>query len=178
MDFNELNDIVKEFLRFNGYERTAEAMEAEERARLAKKATRRVLNHVPKDKAAMEKFPRLYRFYEKDFVKTAKEERLEAELKELTKKQSTAMQSGRQIFSIAINCLQQLHNIKDIVAERGQSGAGNSMTDNLGETIENYKIQLGRYNKFLFSEGSSERSELFIEAVMSVHKGKLIKAKE
>ncbi len=52
------------------------------------------------------------------------------------------------------------------------------MTDNLGETIENYKIQLGRYNKFLFSEGNQDRSELFIEAVMTEHKGKLIRAKE
>ena len=54
-----------------------------------------MLNIVPKDKASMEKFPRLYRFYEKDFVKTAKEERLEGDLKELQKKHNTAMQSGR-----------------------------------------------------------------------------------
>lgn len=78
MDFNELNDIVKEYLRFNGYDTTVEALEAEERAKLVPKkpGQRRLLNIAPKDKASMEKFPRLYRFYEKDFVKTAKEERL------------------------------------------------------------------------------------------------------
>lgn len=51
------------------------------------------------------------------------------------------------------------------------------MTDNLGETIENYKIQLGKYNQILSSEGRCDRSELFSEAVMNEHKQKLIQAK-
>lgn len=51
------------------------------------------------------------------------------------------------------------------------------MTDNLGETIENYKIQLGKYNQILSSEGRCDRSELFSEAVMTEHKQKLIQAK-
>ena len=59
----------------------------------------------------------------------------EGDLKQLQRQHSSVLQSGRQIFSIAINCLQQLHNIKD----------GNSMTDNLGETIDNYKMQLVKY---------------------------------
>ena len=77
------------------------------------------------------------------------------------------MQSARQIFSIAINCLQQLHNIKD----------GNSMTENLGETIDNYKVQLSKYNQILSSEGRCDRSELFSEQVMGEHKQRLIQAK-
>ncbi len=51
------------------------------------------------------------------------------------------------------------------------------MTENLGETIDNYKIQLGKYNQILASEGRCDRSELFSEAVMSEHKQKLIQAK-
>jgi hypothetical protein len=51
------------------------------------------------------------------------------------------------------------------------------MTDNLGETIDNYKIQLGKYNQILSSEGRCDRSELFSEAVMTEHKQKLIQAK-
>ena len=86
---------------------------------------------------------------------------------EINKKHNAVLQSARQIFSIAINCLQQLHNIKD----------GNSMGENLGETIENYKVQLGKYHKILLSEGA-DRSELFSEAVMMEHKKKLIAAKE
>ena len=78
------------------------------------------------------------------------------------------LQSARQIFSIAINCLQQLHNIKD----------GNSVAENLGETIENYKVQLSKYNKILSSEGRCDRSELFSENVMQEHKTRLTKAKD
>jgi len=51
------------------------------------------------------------------------------------------------------------------------------MTDNLGETIDNYKIQLGKYNQILSTEGKCDRSELFSEAVMNEHKNKLIQAK-
>ena len=62
--------------------------------------------------------------------------KIEEDFKTLNRQHGSVLQSARQIFSIAINCLQQLHNIKD----------GNSMTDNLGETIDNYKIQLSKYN--------------------------------
>lgn len=109
----------------------------------------------------------MYRMMEADKPKTAREKKIEKELGELSKKHNAVLQSARQIFSIAINCLQQLHNIKD----------GNSMGENLGETIENYKVQLGKYHKILLSEGA-DRSELFSEAVMMEHKKKLITAKD
>ena len=51
------------------------------------------------------------------------------------------------------------------------------MTDILGETIDNYKIQLGKYNQILSTEGKCDRAELFSEAVMTEHKNKLIQAK-
>jgi hypothetical protein len=51
------------------------------------------------------------------------------------------------------------------------------MGENLGETIENYKIQLGKYHKILLSDGG-DRSELFSEGVMIEHKNKLLKAKD
>lgn len=86
----------------------------------------------------------------------------------MKRQHGSVLQSGRQIFSIAINCLQQLHNIKD----------GNSLTENLGETIDNYKVQLSKYNQILSSEGKCDRSELFSEAVMMEHKQRLIEAKE
>ncbi len=52
------------------------------------------------------------------------------------------------------------------------------MTDNLGETIDNYRIQLAKYNQILTSEGRCDRAELFSEAVMNEHKQKLIQAKQ
>jgi len=51
------------------------------------------------------------------------------------------------------------------------------MTDNLGETIDNYKVQLSKYNQILSSEGKCDRAELFSEAVMNEHKSKLVQAK-
>jgi len=44
------------------------------------------------------------------------------------------------------------------------------MTENLGETIDNYQVQLAKYNKILQSEGKCDRAELFSEAVMNEHK--------
>lgn len=62
-----------------------------------------------------------------------------------------------------------MHSLKD----------GNATTDNLGEAIENYKIQLGKYHKILLSElKQDDKSQLFSEAVLSEHKNKLIKAKD
>jgi hypothetical protein len=52
------------------------------------------------------------------------------------------------------------------------------MTENLGETIDNYKIQLSKYNQILSTEGKCDRSELFSEAVMLEHKQRLIDAKD
>jgi hypothetical protein len=109
----------------------------------------------------------LYKLFEADKPKATREKKLEKDIAELGKKHNAVLQSARQIFSIAINCLQQLHNIKD----------GNSMGENLGETIENYKVQLGKYHKILLSEGA-DRSELFSEVVMMEHKKKLINAKD
>ena len=62
-----------------------------------------------------------------------------------------------------------MHSLKD----------GNATTENLGEAIENYKIQLGKYHKILLSElKQDDKSQLFSEAVLSEHKNKLIKAKD
>ena len=59
-----------------------------------------------------------------------------------------------------------MHNIKD----------GNVIADpaSLAETIENYKIQLDKYDQILSSEGRADRTKLFSEAVMTEHKNKLI----
>ena len=50
------------------------------------------------------------------------------------------------------------------------------MTENLGETIDNYKQQLGKYHQILNTEGKCDRSQLFSEAVMAEHKEKFIQA--
>jgi hypothetical protein len=121
---------------------------------------------VPKSQADLHQMPLLYTKFIED--KVADEHHPARDLIQLTRQNSSVLQSARQIFSIAINCLQQLHNIKD----------GNSIADNLGETIDNYKIQLSKYNQILSTEGRCDRSELFSEAVMQEHKTKLTQAKK
>lgn len=62
-----------------------------------------------------------------------------------------------------------MHNIKD----------GNAITDadQLGETIENYRQQLDKYDQILRTEGKCDRAKLFSEAVMTEHRNKLIQSK-
>jgi hypothetical protein len=45
----------------------------------------------------------------------------------------------------------------------------------LSETLENYKIQLGKYHKVIINEGKPEGNELITEQVMQEHKSKLFK---
>jgi hypothetical protein len=75
-------------------------------------------------------------------VADGREKRLDADLKGLFGKHTSVLNSARQIFSIAVNCLNHLHSIKD----------GNATSENLGECIENYKINLGKYHKILLCE--------------------------
>ena len=135
------------------------------------------VNKVPKDEREMRtKFPKVYHRFVEDKIAAEEEGQqakqgvdgpvVETDIRQLKRQHGSVLQSGRQIFSIAINCLQQLHNIKD----------GNSMTENLGETIDNYKVQLSKYNQILSSEGRCDRSELFSEAVMNEHKLRLVTA--
>ena len=85
----------------------------------------------------------------------------------LEKKHKTILQCSRQIFSIVINCLQQLHSIKD----------GNNNNENLTETIDNYKSQIGKYHNIILSDEWDEKTELMNQAVMVEHKKLLTKAK-
>lgn len=50
-------------------------------------------------------------------------------------------------------------------------------SEQLGETIENYKLQLEKYDQILSSEGRCDRAVLFSEAVMKEHIQKLHEAK-
>lgn len=45
----------------------------------------------------------------------------------------------------------------------------------MSETLENYKIQLGKYHKVIINEGKPEGNELITESVMHDHKTKLFK---
>ena len=206
-DFNEINQIIKEYfvqmadLTRKGeaaehspvftpasVDRILEAFEKEEKKKAGKNILAKYsdfqVNKVPQKRADLAKFPRLYTLFveDQDYIRneaeaedstskplSSREKKIATHLSQLKLKHSSVLQSARQIFSIAINCLQQLHNIKD----------GNAITDptQLTDTIENYQIQLDKYDQILKSEGDCDRSKLFSEAVMTEHKNKLIHAK-
>ena len=96
---------------------------------------------APRSEDDLDRMPQLYTRFVEDKIHSEQEQQArdtneqqrtvsERDIKQLKRQSGSVLQSARQIFSIAINCLQQLHNIKD----------GNSMTENLGETIDNYKL--------------------------------------
>ena len=95
--------------------------------------------------------------------KTKNEVQLERENKAQVKKYQEVLQAGRQIFSVSINLLQIIHNIKE----------GSSKYEALNETIESYKIQLGKHHKIIINEGRVEGTELISETVIKDHKAKL-----
>lgn len=49
MEFGDINEIIKEFLKYNGYKTTLESFEAEEKAKMvSNKLSKKNLNIVPK----------------------------------------------------------------------------------------------------------------------------------
>jgi hypothetical protein len=68
----------------------------------------------PAEDPDLEDSPTLNKIWSPETEKEEKESKKEKDLKELQRQHSSVLQSARQIFSIAINCLQQLHNIKDV----------------------------------------------------------------
>jgi hypothetical protein len=49
MEFGDINEIIKEFLKYNGYKSTVECLEAEEKSKMvANKLSKKNLNIVPK----------------------------------------------------------------------------------------------------------------------------------
>ena len=64
-------------------------------------------------------------------------------------KHDSQLLSARHIFTISVNCLQHLHSLKE----------GQAKTDNLGEAIEAYKVDLGKYHKILLIELKSDEKQ-------------------
>jgi len=158
MDNIEINDYIKEYLRHYNFQNTIECFEAEIRT---KQVSTKMNQKLSSQK--LEDQPRICQLLKGDSSKLKLNINADKELKQLNKKYGQVLQAARQIFSVAVNCLQLLHSLKD-----------SSKNENLAETFENYKIQLGKYHKVIINEGKPEGGELITEAVMQEHKTKLI----
>lgn len=161
----EALELIKDYLKISGYKGTLECLESEEKYKNVGVEQKKIKEQIP---ISSEKFSKIHKLIldsketNKNYVK------LQELYKVIEKKHKSILQCARQIFSIVINCLQQLHNIKD----------GNQASDNLGETIENYKTQIGKYHKIIMTDDWDEKTEIMNQAVMIEHKKKLNKAKE
>jgi hypothetical protein len=154
-------DAIRDYLKLNGYKNALDCLDKEVKLVEANEKNN-------KNKEMEEKNTKLLKLVQGDKEKNKVSGKLNENYKLLEKKHKSILQCARQIFSIVINCLQQLHNIKD----------GNNANENLGETIENYRSQIQRYHKIITTDEWDEKSDLMNQAVMIEHKKKFFKAKE
>eukprot|EP01017_Pseudomicrothorax_dubius_P004052 TRINITY_DN1072_c0_g2_i4.p1 TRINITY_DN1072_c0_g2~~TRINITY_DN1072_c0_g2_i4.p1 ORF type:complete len:471 (-),score=150.25 TRINITY_DN1072_c0_g2_i4:91-1503(-) len=157
IDNNEIHDYIREYLKHYGFLNTVEVFDAELKSKT-------VQNKLNAKSNRQEEVPRLCGFFKPETTKSRRELNLEKEMKDHTKKYNLILHAGRQIFAVSVNCLQLLHSMKE-----------SSKNENLAETLENYKIQLGKYHKIIINEGKPEGTELITETVMHEHKTKFLK---
>jgi hypothetical protein len=161
----EAIDLIKDYLRLNGYKGTVECLESEDKYKNVGVEQKKIKEQIP---ITSEKFSKLHKLILDNKETNKNYLKLQDAYKVIEKKHKSILQCARQIFSIVINCLQQLHNIKD----------GNQASENLGETIENYKTQIGKYHKIIMTDDWDEKTEIMNQAVMIEHKKKLNKSKD
>lgn len=136
IEYQKINEYIKEYLKYNKYNSTLECLEAEERMFKVTSKTKSAIK-IP-DKSGTEEIPKMYQVFDGEAGSSQREKSHQTDVRSLQNKLSGILQSARQIFSITINCIQHLDQLKD----------GN-IVDNLNVTVDNYKIQLGKYHKIL-----------------------------
>lgn len=109
MDNFEINEYIKEYLRHYNLQSTVESFEAELRS---KHVSSKMSSKSNAQK--LEDQPRLCQLLKSDNSKLKRDLNADKELKQLNKKYGQVLQAARQIFSVAVNCLQLLHNLKDV----------------------------------------------------------------
>ena len=73
--------------------------------------------------------PKIFKLFENEGQVNQREKKYAHDLQLLQNKHQGVLQSARQIFAIAVNCLQHLDQLKN-----------GAPTDKLGESIDNYKV--------------------------------------
>ncbi len=109
----ELNEYIREYLKYNGFTNTLECLDVELRSKQVsnKLSSKNVLGNSNQQKS--EDIPRLYSFVRGG---SKKDTTLDKEHKALTKKYNQILQAARQIFSVSVSCLQLLHNLKEVIS--------------------------------------------------------------
>jgi hypothetical protein len=155
-DDSEL-ELLKDFLKTRGFKSTLECFEKEESYKSMEKKEYQTEKPTKFTKSIQDKKDKMKQYTQ-----------LQDSYKILDKKHKSIVQCSRQIFEIVLNCLEQLNNLKD----------GNQSTEHLGDTIEKYKAQIGKYHKIIMSDEWSEQTDIMSQSEIQENKRKLKQAKQ
>lgn len=153
-------DLIKDFLKEKGYFSTLECFIKEDKYKQVERKNSKNIIYSNQES----KFTLYLKNSREKFQKYAK---LEDSYKLLEKKYKNILQLARQAFSVSINCIELLQEIKN----------GNKK-ENLEEIINDFKLQIGKYHKILMNDSWDEKTKTINQAVMTEHKNNLKKAKE
>jgi hypothetical protein len=102
----EINEYIKEYLAYNDYANSLECFEAEIRT---KQVSAKLMNkQQPKQPVVRQNlpYPRIYGMMKGEQVKGRREEQLEREFMDISKRFTQILAASKQIFSVAVGALQ------------------------------------------------------------------------
>lgn len=140
MDESYVQDLFREYLRYNQLSNTSECFEAELKAKQFTARPRPAL--TPQQLAEL---PRIYNFAGDDRPRAAKETQMEQQLRQLEKVYNVLGQTSRQLFAIAVDSVERLAAVDD----RNPGDKDSAAT---------YKSQLGKFHKVIMTEAPAENS--------------------
>ena len=112
VDNTQLNDYIKEYLRYNNFINTLECFEAEVRTKqVSKQLQVRPQDFQPRKNQDL---PRFYAMLKGESVKVRREMDLENELAYISKRFLQVLQAARHIFSIAVSLVQLCATVKEV----------------------------------------------------------------
>ena len=106
----QINEYIVDYLKYHGLTNTIECLEHEMQTKNVKQRIKNTQHPQQKSQSK----PKLYGILKGEKVSSKKEAYMDKDLKEQKKKYNMILQAARQIFSVAINCLQLLHSMKDV----------------------------------------------------------------
>ena len=154
-------DLIKDFLKENNYISTLECLIKEDNLKRIEKKNLKEKNNENNPESKLTKCLKQLNERNLQFSK------FNETYKSLERKYKSILLSARHIFSVSIECLELLKEIKE----------GNNK-ENLEEKIENFKNQIGKYHKIILNDTYDENTKIINEAIMIEHKNILKKAKE
>ena len=114
MDNLQINDLIKDYLRYNSFDNSYECFDAEIRTKIvAKKLTQK-----PNESKALEKPrdpPRIYTMIKGENARTKRENNLEKDIEFISKKFMQVIQAGREVTAIAVKSIQMLSRFTDVL---------------------------------------------------------------